>query len=135
MRTCGCGGNFVLDPQTNIGGAKPLNRMRRKISQLAYLAACALVCVSAQAEWTDSSTIRHVYSHDGLYFIDTALAVSPCGTPGRFWWPTSDSDAKDMYAMVLLAVATGKPIAVVYDASSPACDNGGALVTHMRISE
>jgi hypothetical protein len=89
----------------------------------------------ANAQWSASGTVASVYSHDGYYFVSIDIANNPCGTPGKFWWPTTgDTDAKDMYAMALTALAADKPIAVVFDENAPNCYINGARVTHMVIS-
>ena len=101
--------------------------------------ACAVLVLAgasvANAQWSAFGTVSSVYSHDGYYFVVIDIANNPCGSPGKFWWPTTgDTDAKDMYAMALTALAADKTIAVVFDENAPNCYINGALVTHMVIT-
>jgi hypothetical protein len=90
----------------------------------------------AAPEWsTTTGTVSAVYSHNGFHVVQTSIADAPCGTAGAFWWPTGDSDAKDMFALALAAHLAGKRIRVVHDAAAPSCSNGGNLATYMLISD
>lgn len=98
------------------------------------LLACGFLPIAALAGWTAFGTVSSVYSHDGYYVVRTSLSDNPCGTPGMFWWPATDSDAKDMFAMAMTALVTDKMIAVVHDASTPNCSWNGQLATHIVIT-
>jgi hypothetical protein len=89
----------------------------------------------ANAQWSSLGAVTTVYSHDGNYFVIVNIADNPCGSNGKFWWPATDSDAKDMYAMALTALASEKRIAVVFNESAPSCSVNAALATHMLISQ
>lgn len=90
----------------------------------------------ASSNWSATlGSVTQVYSHDSVYFVNSTISDGPCGSPGKFWWPISDPDAKDMYAMALAAFIAGKKIRVVYNYASPNCSSGGALITHMVISD
>jgi hypothetical protein len=103
--------------------------MRRIASVMALL----FSAFPASADWTGTGEVTKVWSHEGYHFIQTTIADNPCGTAGKFWWPASDPDAKDMFAMSLAAVAAGKFVSVNYSGST--CSNGGQLVTHMMIAK
>lgn len=90
------------------------------------------VSFSAQT-WTALGTVTAVYSHNGQHVIETNIVDAPCGTAGKFWWPTSDSDAKDMFALALSAYVAGKRIRVVHDPAATSCSSGGNLATFMGI--
>jgi len=85
--------------------------------------------------WTALGTITSVYSHNGQHVIETSIADAPCGAAGKFWWPTSDSDAKDMFAMALAAYVAGKRIRVVHDPAATSCSSSGNLATFMAIQD
>lgn len=88
------------------------------------------------ATWTvTTGMVTAVYSHDGTHFIQTTIADAACGSAGRFWWSTSDSDAKDMFALALSAFLAGKQVRVVQDSAAPNCNSSGNLATHLVISE
>jgi hypothetical protein len=74
-----------------------------------------------------------LYSHKGSHFLETTIPDNPCGTVGKFWWPSDDPDAKDMFALSLAALMSGKPVRVVYDETQLACVYGGAVASHMQI--
>lgn len=90
---------------------------------------------SAIAKWTGSGTINQVYSHNGFHIIQTSIAENPCGTNGKFYWPTSDDDAKDMLSISLAALMAQKKVNVVFDENLPTCLWGGTLSTHISISK
>ncbi len=104
------------------------------IKRLAAILMALGVSALALAGWTAGGLVNDVYSHDGIHLIDTTIPDAPCGVPGRFWWPTSDPDAKYMFALATTALVAQKPIAVVHDPASPNCVVGGQLATHMLIA-
>jgi hypothetical protein len=86
--------------------------------------------------WTTATgNVTKIYSHEGRHFIKTGIADAPCGIAGYFWWPTSDIDAKDMFALALSAYLAGKRVRVVHDSAASNCDNGGNLATHLAIED
>ena len=89
---------------------------------------------SATAGWsTSSGEVTKVYSHNGAHVIRTTLTDNVC-TPGAFWWPADDSDAKDMFALALAALTSGKNIQVVYSDNDLDCRHGDSTkITHMVI--
>lgn len=91
------------------------------------------VSTSSFAGWTSAGTLSRVYSHDGYHVIATTLIDNPCGTPGKFWWPADDSDAKDMLAISLTALMAQKNILVLYDENTIECRWSGQLMTHIAI--
>jgi hypothetical protein len=101
----------------------------RKVSLALLTLAPALV----HAEWTLAGHVTSVWSHDGYHFIQRTIASNSCGSPGKFWWPASDSDAKDMLALSLTALVIGKPVSV-FDGSA-SCLNGGELVGYLRLDQ
>jgi hypothetical protein len=88
---------------------------------------------SVLSDWTLTGGVTNVYSHDGYHFVQTAITDAPCGTPGKFLWPTSDPDAKDMFAIALAALVSGRPVRVYFFGTN--CSAGGQLVTHMMIGQ
>jgi len=92
------------------------------------------VSTSAMAGWsTSSGEVTRVYSHNGAHVIRTTLTDDVC-TPGAFWWPADDSDAKDMFALALAALTAGKKVQVVYADNNLDCQHGGSTkITHMVI--
>jgi hypothetical protein len=97
------------------------------------VAALLLVAYPASAGWTGTGDVTNVWSHDGSHYIQTSITDNPCGTPGKFWWPASDPDAKDMFAMSLTALTAGKPVSVYYGGTT--CASGGQFVTLMMIAK
>jgi hypothetical protein len=86
----------------------------------------------ARADWSGIGTVSQIYSHNGYHFIITTIPDAPCGVAGRFWWPTNDPDAKDLFAMAMTALVADKVIQVYYNGIS--CESAGfELVTHMVI--
>ncbi|MCU7829558.1 MAG: hypothetical protein KZQ85_10870 [Candidatus Thiodiazotropha sp. (ex Myrtea sp. 'scaly one' KF741663)] len=64
----------------------------------------------------------------------TTIPDAVCNSSGKYWWPTDDPDAKDMYSMALAAFMGGKEVNVVYDENNPEClYDSIAKATHMRI--
>ena len=107
----------------------------RRITLAGLLAALPATSFGT-ATWTPTSgMVTAVYSHDGTHVIQTTIVDAACGAAGRFWWPASDSDAKDMFALALSAFVAGKQVRVVQDAATPSCSNGGNLATHLVISD
>ena len=86
------------------------------------------------AGWSGTGEVTDIYSHNGYHIVDTTIADNPCGRAGRFYWPTSDGDAKDMLSLALAAMMSQKSVSVAYDENGPACNWGGAISTHFRIS-
>ncbi len=93
-----------------------------------------LLSTSSYAGWsTSSGEVTRVYSHNGAHVIRTSLTDNAC-TAGHFWWPTDDTDAKDMFSLALSALMSGKKIQVLFDPNSLDCRHGGsAKITHMGI--
>ncbi len=94
-----------------------------------------LLCsANALAGWsTSAGKVTRVYSHNGAHVIRTTIIDAVC-SPGSFWWPADDADAKDMFALALSAFMAGKNITVVYDSGNLNCQHGNsAKITHMSI--
>lgn len=95
-----------------------------------------LMCLPLKtlAGWSAlSGEVMTLYSHAGSHVVRTTLSDGPCGK-GSFWWPTDNSDAKDMFALALASLMSGKKIGVVFDESKPDCRHGGsARITHMYL--
>jgi hypothetical protein len=89
--------------------------------------------VLAAAGWSTLGTVSQVYSHNGNHVVLTSISNNPCGIPGKFWWPTDDPDAKDMFTLSLSAFMSEKQVRVVFDGDAPNCNYNGALATHMMI--
>jgi len=87
----------------------------------------------AFAKWSPRGTIDSVYSHNGFHVVVTTINDNPCGTPGKFWWPADDPDAKDMLSLALTALASQKEVAFVYNENTPNCSWNGQLATHLVI--
>jgi hypothetical protein len=112
----------------------------RKLCCLKVVLICSSVLqpcgVFGTPAWTaGSGNVSAVYSHNGVHFIQTSIADAPCGTAGMFWWPTSDPDAKDMFALALSAYLAGKRLRVVHDLAAPSCSSGANLATHVLIAD
>lgn len=107
----------------------------RDIVLVGLLAALPSASFGASTWTVTSGMVTAVYSHDGTHFIQTTIADAACGAAGRFWWSTSDSDAKDMFALALSAFLAGKQVRVVQDSVVPSCSNSGNLATHVVISD
>ena len=98
---------------------------------------CLLLMMSSSslyAGWSSATgLVERVYSHNGSHVIRTTLTDNVC-TPGNFWWPADDSDARDMFALALAALTAGKAIQVHYDTADLGCRHGNATkITHMLI--
>lgn len=97
----------------------------------------SLLCLSGSsyADWTKNwGTITQVMSHDGIHVIYTTITDKTCSQTGNFWWPTSDPDAKDMYAMALAAFMANKEVLLVHSETNQECKfNHISKATHMRI--
>lgn len=104
-----------------------------------FVLTCLLACAPAAAfsaqTWTALGTVTAMYSHNGSHIIETSIADAACGSAGKFWWPTSDSDAKDMFALALSAYIAGKRIRVVHDPAATSCNSGGNLALFMGIQD
>lgn len=87
------------------------------------------------ASWTGMGDVSQVYSHNGTYFINSSISENPCGQAGKFFWRTTDEDAKDMYAMALTALVANKQVRVSGNFGSPSCLYGGAEIGYMMIAD
>ena len=87
------------------------------------------------AAWTGVGDVSQVFSHDGFHYVQTSIVDNSCGTAGKFYSPTSDSDARDMLAIALAALTADKEVRVNGDFVTPTCSNGGALITHMMVQK
>lgn len=97
---------------------------------------CIAPSISSGADtWTNLGTITAIYSHNGSHIVETTITDGPCGSAGKFWWPTLDTDAKDMFAMALSAFVAGKRIRVVHDPATLNCSNGANLATYMGMMD
>jgi len=92
-----------------------------------------IISPSAFAKWSGQGTIESVYSHNGYHIIHTTISDNTCGSAGKFYWPTSDDDAKDMLSIALTAFTTSKRVSVVYNETTPDCKWGGEKSTHLAI--
>lgn len=93
-----------------------------------------LLSPAVRADWTGEGIVNTVYSHGGIYFIRTTILDAPCGAAGRFYWSATSPDAKDMYAMALTALTSGKSIAVHHYPSAPSCLYSSQVVNLMYIT-
>lgn len=107
----------------------------RRVVLAGLLAALPSASFGAGTWTVGTGSVTAVYSHEGTHFIQTTIGDAACGSAGRFWWLTSDSDAKDMFALALSAFLAGKQVRVVQDGAAPNCSNGGNLATHLVISD
>ncbi|MDW6003742.1 trifunctional transcriptional regulator/proline dehydrogenase/L-glutamate gamma-semialdehyde dehydrogenase [Vibrio mangrovi] len=104
------------------------------MKKLVFLIAALCVSQSALAKWSGLGKVVNVYSHNGYNVIDTTIADNPCGISGKFYWPVSDDDAKDMLSLALAALMSQKDVSVVYDETQRDCKwDGVQLATHFRI--
>ena len=83
--------------------------------------------------WTANAEVTAIYSHNGKHIINIDVEDKQCGTVGKFWWSTDDSDAKDMFTLALTAYVSGKKVAVVYNETTPNCFSNGSEATHLVI--
>jgi len=104
------------------------------IKRLAAILMALGVPALALADWTVLGLVNNVYSHDGYHFIETTIPDAPCGSAGKFWWLTSDTDAKYMFALATTALVAQKQFRVVHDPATPNCLFGGQLATHLMIA-
>jgi len=91
------------------------------------------ISVNCSAWWTGSGKVEGVYSHNGYHVILTTITDNSCGAAGKFYWPISDPDAKDMLSIALTALTTDKDVRVLYNDSQPTCRWSGELSTHLLI--
>lgn len=110
-------------------------RLSLRIVSISLLGSLPTALLAASVWSTASGTVSAVYSHNGFHFIQTSIADAPCGAAGKFWWPTSDADAKDMFALALTAFVAGKRVNVAHDAAAPNCSSDANLATHVVISD
>ena len=108
--------------------------MMHSVRRIVFASLFLVTASIANAQWSGSGTVSQVWPHDGYYFVQTTITDNPCGSAGKFWWPATDSDAKDMYAMALAALVADKSIAVVFNENSLNCMFGGQMSTHMVIN-
>ncbi|NOU52140.1 hypothetical protein HG263_16545 [Pseudoalteromonas sp. JBTF-M23] len=91
----------------------------------------------SQAGWTKGwGKITEIMSHDGKHIIYTTIEDKTCGGSGNFWWPTSDPDAKDMFALAMAAFMGEKEVMLVHRESvqDQECQFGHiSKATHIRI--
>ena len=104
------------------------------MKKLLVVAILTMFSSSSFAGWsTTLGEVNRVYSHDGAHVIRTTITDDVCA-PGAFWWPADDSDAKDMFALAMAALMSGKKIQVVYSESNLDCQHGNsAKITHMAL--
>lgn len=88
-------------------------------------------------QWVgNTGEIESITSHNGDHIIQTTITDNVCGTEGKYWWKADDSDAKDMFALAMMAFASGKKLGVVRDPENTSeCKWNGALVTHLRVDK
>jgi hypothetical protein len=88
------------------------------------------------AGWSKTGSITSITSHNGFHLINSTITDDTCGTAGKFYWPTDDNDAKDMFALALAAYMGGKKVAVVYSAETPECILSAFIkATHLTIKD
>ncbi len=90
-----------------------------------------LIPLNASA-WTTEGEVTEVMSHNEKIVIKTTITDGPCPSTSMFYWPTSDSDSKDMLSIALAALMSGKKIKVAYPEGAP-CSGVGPMITHIRI--
>lgn len=106
------------------------SRLTRRIG-----AALAVVLLPLGAwGWTGLGQVTGVYSHAGYNVIVTTINDNPCGSSGKYYWPTSSGDAKDMFAISLTALSTGASVSVVTDANTSTCLWGGQRISYLFIT-
>lgn len=98
-----------------------------------------VMCVSSlsfASKWSTVGSVNHVLSHDGYHIVITSINEGACDTLGKFYWPTSDADAKDMLSIALTALSTQMKVKFYYSEDVADCKfgNTSALATHMQIS-
>jgi hypothetical protein len=104
--------------------------MNKRLAMLVFL----VLPIVALAGWTTPGVVDGVYSHEGAHYITTTITDNPCGTPGKFWWPTSDPDSKDMLAIAMTALAADKNVGVFHNPAAPSCANGAQLATMIYVA-
>ena len=118
-----------------------MRSIRVLIFAIASFIALALVQVpaSAQTGWTSVGQITNIFSHDGLILVITNIQSGPAcadAQAGWFFWPSSTQqfpDHKEMYALALSAMLSGRSVAFLTDANS--CWPGTATrATHAMIA-
>ena len=92
-----------------------------------------LSSVYSFAGWTGIGKVEGIYSHNGYHVVVTTIIDNPCGTAGKFYWPITDPDAKDMLAIALTALTTEKNVRLFFNDSQTACLWSGELASHMLI--
>ena len=85
--------------------------------------------------WTSAGAVTKVISHNGVHIVRTTIEDNQCGTVGKFWWPTSDDDANDMFSLALTSLLSGLNIRVMYDGNNAECFSSGSKITHMAIEK
>jgi len=104
------------------------------IIKICFVVCLMLASTAIYARWSlTSGFVNQVYAHKENYVVESSITDNTCGHAGKFYWLTTDPEAKEMYAMALLALSTGKKIAVVYNETSPQCLYSGDRITHMVI--
>ena len=94
-----------------------------------------LAMPAMSSAWTSSGIVTKLTSHNGIHIAQTTIIDNQCGAAGKFWWPTSDDDAKDMFSLALTSLLSGLNISVVYDENNAECFYGGSKITHMAIEK
>ncbi|MCU7808056.1 MAG: hypothetical protein KZQ73_09350 [Candidatus Thiodiazotropha sp. (ex Semelilucina semeliformis)] len=99
------------------------------------LSCLTLFPFACNAGWSQGwGTVTQVISHNGQHIIYTTIPDALRNSNGKFWWPSDDSDAKDMYSMALAAFMGGKELSVAYNENTPEwLYNNIAKATHMKI--
>ena len=94
-----------------------------------------LVSASVSAQWSGTGDVTSIYSHNERIIVNSTITGNICGTSGKFWWKTSDTDSKDMLALAMTAMTAGHSIRVVYDenAGTTNCLYGGDQMTHIHV--
>ncbi|MCW8091871.1 hypothetical protein [Alteromonas sp. ASW11-130] len=89
----------------------------------------------ASSGWSSYGEVTSVTSHNGLHLLHTTIQDSTCDGRGKFWWPTDDTDAKDMLSISLAALMSGKRVRLVHDNQNLQCRLGNQfnMATHIEI--
>jgi len=86
----------------------------------------------AADEWINNLTVHYVTVGVDSYIIDTDYNNSGCGSPGRFVIRKDTPMAKDMYAIALAALLSGKRINI-YAEPGQGCHLEGRLSTWIAL--
>ena len=100
-----------------------------------HLGLASFATMVLAASWTASGTVSNVWSHNGMHVIQTTIPNNSCGTSGKYWWYTSNPDAKDMFAIALVALSSDKKVSVIDidSGETPNCIYGGQQIAYIRL--